>query len=120
MESEQSVCLPGIQIKILRTFFTRLAIALIAFSIGYGAVILFRQPSRSSSQSSASASINQIPLEGPHAPNIMRPTSPAQIYNRVTGQWEVEKSDEVPSLAEGAKPKAPRIVPLENRQSLSE
>jgi hypothetical protein len=111
MDFNESVGTTDIQLKRLQGFTLRLAVTLLAFTLGYA--FLVRRWFAPSQGTRVSASLNQIPLEGAFAPKLVRPTFPEQVYNRETGQWEVEKPNEASREAEGLPPRTWQIMPIE-------
>lgn len=112
MEPDISVRPSRKRIVWLGRFCNGLMVATLALTIGYVYTILARRLFAAPGKNSFSLSTNPIPFDRPSAPNVLRPTCPAKVYNRATGQWEVEKTDPAFSLVDRLKPPSPPAPPL--------
>jgi hypothetical protein len=111
MKPEESLCTSCARIRSLLRVSACFAVALLAFSYGTFSTLMAQRIFGPPVACGVYDSMNQIPLNGPPAPQLVRPTQPAQIYNRDSGQWEVDKSGDLQPPV-GPTPPAPPVSPI--------
>ena len=95
-----------------RTFLVRSMITLLTFALGYSSIIIPCHLSFFSNAKKATSSVNIIPLDGPSAADLVRPSDPPQIFNRETKAWEEMKPFNPPAFTDAPKKLLPSPIPI--------
>jgi hypothetical protein len=96
MEFEQPVSINRVPLKRLQTAFSCLAVALLTFSLGSIYTHILQRQNPPVCWTHWRNYPNQVPSDRPHTRIL-----PPKVYNKATGQWEVEKPKGVLSFDEG-------------------